>query len=199
ETAYNIQRAIASVDDDSTSTETSATDNTVKLSSVIQREPADTSVPSSWTNLAELVSNLDASNATSDRNTANNSAAPTVQRAVLQDASPPQDSFGTATSTVNESTHELPIATVKPISSQPMRTSLPTASVRRSPGSLQGDTVNVIQRAPLDGAQIPVADLNPIDEAQYSQHLELLAQEVYTLLRQRLSLEKERQGPKYPR
>nr|MBX2865060.1 hypothetical protein [Leptolyngbyaceae cyanobacterium MAG.088] len=33
----------------------------------------------------------------------------------------------------------------------------------------------------------------------YSQYLELLVQEVYSLLRQRLSLEQERRGPRYPR
>ena len=37
------------------------------------------------------------------------------------------------------------------------------------------------------------------DIENYSQYLELLAQEVYSVLRQRLCLEQERRGPKYPR
>ena len=56
----------------------------------------------------------------------------------------------------------------------------------------------------IQACKDPSADANNTDQQtddspDYSEYLELLAQEVYGLLRQRLSLEQERRGPKYPR
>ncbi|NEZ67303.1 hypothetical protein D0962_31875 [Leptolyngbyaceae cyanobacterium CCMR0082] len=56
---------------------------------------------------------------------------------------------------------------------------LPTVTIRSSSDTSQLETDNYIRN--------------------YSQYLELLAQEVYSVLRQRLCLEQERRGPKYPR
>ncbi|NEZ67457.1 hypothetical protein D0962_32660 [Leptolyngbyaceae cyanobacterium CCMR0082] len=58
----------------------------------------------------------------------------------------------------------------------------------------------VIQASPDNSSTVTVsADAQTDDSHNYSKYLEMLVQEVYSLLRQRLSLEQERRGPKYPR
>ncbi|MGD1852685.1 MAG: hypothetical protein ACFB2W_00400 [Leptolyngbyaceae cyanobacterium] len=105
----------------------------------------------------------------------------------------------------------LPSAAPPPLSANPIKaaehsTNIPTVSVQRKidlPSTSQMLLANGFQRAQdLPTVTIQRAsntDQETRDIQHYSHYLELLAQEVYGLLRQRLCLEQERRGPRYPR
>jgi len=81
----------------------------------------------------------------------------------------------------------------------------PTGLQRGNPNQLANSQSNIIQRkrSPSVDASNPEATVTvtPSDEsnnkANFDENLNALAQEIYVLLRQRLEIEKERQGSRY--
>ena len=140
----------------------------------IQRRSNSDDIPSEWSNIEDLVTHLQS--APSDH--ISTKAAPTQQ--------PPNSKQPTAKSASQPK-------------SQAVKLSKPVTVQRQtiSPSS----TTTIIQACKdiSPNAESANTDDQTDDNHNYSQYLELLAQEVYGLLRQRLSLEQERRGPKYPR
>lgn len=140
-----------------------------------------TNIPGEWSNLADLVNHLE-----------DNSTKPkTVQRSTQT------SSMKNPQSSHSSSSPQRPNAQT-PASSPTVKLAKPaTVTIQRA---APASTTNTLIQACKD----PSADSNNTDQQpdnppDYSEYLELLAQEVYGLLRQRLSLEQERRGPRYPR
>jgi len=145
--------------------------------SSIQRRGDSDNIPSEWSNLEDLVTHLQST----PPNQVSAKAAPTQQ--------PPNTNK--------------PTAKVAP-QSEPQTVKLPkpaTVTVQRQSGPPSTTKPTVIQACKDTSPDTDSAntDEQTDENHNYSQYLELLAQEVYGLLRQRLSLEQERRGPKYPR
>ncbi|MBE9067010.1 hypothetical protein IQ260_10115 [Leptolyngbya cf. ectocarpi LEGE 11479] len=158
----------------------------------IQRQPSETdssipqhadSIPSEWSNLEDLVTHLQKSN------TSNHAAAKTAS------SDQPSGSQSTVKAPPPKQTTQ-PVKLDKPanVTVQRQITNPPPAT---KPTIIQAckDTSSNTNSANADEQ----TDEQTADSHNYSQYVELLAQEVYSLLRQRLSLEQERRGPKYPR
>ena len=155
-------------------TTTSAKNNADK----VQRQSTDTasntqdtgSMPNEWSNLEDLVSHLQSGN---NQETTSNAEAS------------------------HKSTNNQPSQKATPQPSQTNKSPpLATVTFQRTPSES-----TFIQRCADDSATDSASDAEDDSDTNhdYSQYLELLVQEVYSLLRQRLSLERERRGPKYPR
>ncbi len=105
-----------------------------------------------------------------------------------------------------QSTQRSPVSKAPPTPQQASHTvkvaKPATVTVQRQVASSVSTTKPTIIQACKDtspSTDSAEADEQTDDNHNYSQYLELLAQEVYSLLRQRLSLEQERRGSKYPR
>ncbi|MGD1951086.1 MAG: hypothetical protein ACFB14_15760 [Leptolyngbyaceae cyanobacterium] len=146
--------------------------------SSIQRRSDSDNIPSEWSNLEDLVTHLQ--------------------------STPPDHVSAKAAPTQQPSNSKKPTAKVTP-QPEPQTVKLPkpaTVTVQRQITSQPSTTKPTVIQACKDtsaDADSTNADDQTDDDPNYSQYLELLAQEVYGLLRQRLSLEQERRGPKYPR
>ncbi|MBE9079831.1 hypothetical protein IQ241_21465 [Romeria aff. gracilis LEGE 07310] len=92
----------------------------------------------------------------------------------VSDSAASEPTSGTVSPTQQQLTPPAPA--VQPVIVQAKSENFPTVTISRSSDADKADDIR-----------------------DYSHYLELLAQEVYSLLRQRLSLEQERRGPKYPR
>ncbi|MEM9486376.1 MAG: hypothetical protein AAGA83_22090, partial [Cyanobacteria bacterium P01_F01_bin.116] len=167
-----------STDDNTTAVNANAStnNNTAK----VQRKSASgaqdvNSIPNEWSNLEDLVTHLHSSNHGST------------------------NSSTSKQSTDNQSSRNQFASKASPQSPQTIKSTQP-ATVQRTPAE-----PTFIQRCADDLAPDTSSDTSSDaeDESEtnhnYSQYLELLVQEVYSLLRQRLSLERERRGPQYPR
>ncbi|MEO0455330.1 MAG: hypothetical protein AAF152_01940 [Cyanobacteria bacterium P01_A01_bin.114] len=185
----------------------------------VQRQTESGTIPNEWSNLESLVADLThakqgnanlqpqpaATDTTSgagkdaDKVTTNNTVNPTIQRQNTDD---------------DISTHPLTPSPLHPFTPSPPHpltpspaqpttpTALPIATIQRRGASPAPASKPVLIQAYRDAPTVTLtseSDTEQDDIQHYSQYLELLAQEVYSLLRQRLSLEQERRGPKYPR
>ena len=140
-------------------------------------------IPSEWSNLEDLVTHLQGSRA--------------------------PDQVSAKSATANQSTSRHQSAGTQQSPKQPPQTikvtKPATVTVQRQvTSSVSSTKPTIIQACKDDSADASVASSSNHDDQtdtnqNYSQYLELLVQEVYSLLRQRLSLEQERRGPKYPR
>ncbi|MEM6253177.1 MAG: hypothetical protein AAF821_09665 [Cyanobacteria bacterium P01_D01_bin.156] len=139
-------------------------------------------IPSEWSNLADLVNHL-------HHNPSNTTSQPSNQ-------SLPQSSSSKQNSSPSSSQQVTQPSSTRSSSSAFKPTKAPTVTVQRQ--TVSSNKPTIIQ-ASQDSTTTQVGNAPQEDEPNYSQYLELLAQEVYGLLRQRLSLEQERRGPKYPR
>ncbi|MBT9314886.1 hypothetical protein [Leptothoe spongobia] len=157
--------------------------STIANDTNIQRQQDPGSIPSAWSNLEGLVTHLQ-SGRTSDQTSAKSTTPkPSTDNSKSTSKSPPKPKQSSPTVKVT----------------QPA-----TVTVQRQMASPAASTKpTIIQACKDDSATDSDANSSSNEEQDtnhnYSQYLELLVQEVYSLLRQRLSLEQERRGPKYPR
>lgn len=155
-----------------------------QTNSSIQRD-AD-SIPSEWSNLEDLVTHLqgDTSNHTAAKTTFSDQPAsqPTAQPTAK--AAPQPEPIPQSTK----------LSKPANVTVQRQITSLPSGTKPTIIQACQDTSANVASSGTNEQT-----DEQTDDSHSYSQYVELLAQEVYGLLRQRLSLEQERRGPKYPR
>ena len=133
-------------------------------------------MPNEWSNLEDLVTHLQ-----------DNASNQPVAKTTFADQSASQPTAKAAPEQVSQSTRLKKPASVtvqRKIASPPSKTK-----------------ATIIQACQDTSSNVVSANANEQteDSHSYSQYVELLAQEVYGLLRQRLSLEQERRGPKYPR
>ncbi|NEQ50599.1 MAG: hypothetical protein F6K11_10775, partial [Leptolyngbya sp. SIO3F4] len=143
----------------------------------IQRQSDPDSIPDEWSNLEDLVTHLQSS---SDHGAAK--AANSKQST---------NSTSKSTSQSKQSSQTVKVATPATVTVQ-----------RQTAGPASATKPTIIQACNDAAADSPADSSNDKEQDadhDYSQYLELLVQEVYSLLRQRLSLEQERRGPKYPR
>ena len=143
-------------------------------SSIQRRSDAD-NIPNEWSNLEDLVTHLQS----------------TPPNQVSAKAAPTQQQPNTNKPTAAPQSAPQTVKLLKPA----------TVTVQRQAGPPSTTKPTVIQACKDTSPDAGSAntDEQTDDNRNYSQYLELLAQEVYGLLRQRLSLEQERRGPKYPR
>jgi hypothetical protein len=159
-----------------------------------------------WSNIAELLANMPPpqvsnSPSTSSLNSLNKKSVGSSDRSSLASnpkPSPPASSQTTSSQTViqrslDDSTDDEDLYIT------------PTGLQRGNPNQLANSQSNIIQRkrSPSVDASNPEATVTvtPSDEsnnkANFDENLNALAQEIYVLLRQRLEIEKERQGSRY--
>jgi hypothetical protein len=157
-----------------------------------------------WSNISELLANLPPPKASSTTSSLNKQTSSTSDRSSL------------ATSTSNPSTSSSSNQTT--IQRSPDKTTYADSDIdqdlyltplglqKGNPNKITNTNIrsNTIQRE-LTSDTLPEAkvSVNPsqnndsYDEENFDKNLETLAQEIYILLRQRLEIEKERQGGKY--
>ncbi|MEM8806926.1 MAG: hypothetical protein AAGF01_12945 [Cyanobacteria bacterium P01_G01_bin.38] len=177
----------------------------------VQRQGADGDAPSEWSNLEDLVTHLKGNTSDSaSANTSNpqSSSLPETSPETKIDAKandsnssgpPPSDRASSRLSSTGSSSAS---PTTPP--TQPAKpAALPVATIQRRVANPSLAAKPVFVQACQDTPTATMTSESDGEQAdgiqEYSQYLELLAQEVYSLLRQRLSLEQERRGPKYPR
>ncbi|MEM9163966.1 MAG: hypothetical protein AAGC54_12975, partial [Cyanobacteria bacterium P01_F01_bin.4] len=195
----NIQRQIAETDtghetNSKTDDETDGETNSQTNGEIIQRQGADGDVPSEWSNLENLVTHLKGN--TSNSESAKTSAPPSSPEAKTDikpnDAKP------------NDIESSVQSSSAQSSSAQPARpAAMPVATIQRRVARPSPASKPVLIQACQDTPTATITSESDGEQTDgirdYSRYLELLAQEVYSLLRQRLSLEQERRGPKYPR
>ncbi|MEM9264302.1 MAG: hypothetical protein AAGA46_02140 [Cyanobacteria bacterium P01_F01_bin.13] len=135
-------------------------------------------IPSQWSNLEDLVTHLQDTTPNHGATKPSTSYSPTNDPATAKTTSPQQ--------------HSPTIKLAKPAKVTVQRQTT-------SPASATKPTIIQACKDTSTASDATSTDQKTDDNHDYSQYLELLAQEVYSLLRQRLSLEQERRGPKYPR
>uniref|UniRef100_UPI000A89C883 hypothetical protein n=1 Tax=Pseudanabaena sp. 'Roaring Creek' TaxID=1681830 RepID=UPI000A89C883 len=181
----------------------------------IQRKEDDTpdqisrtdAMTNGWSNIAELLANLP------PPQTPTNSSTSSLNRKTVSDRSPlaavsPKTSTDSARSSstnqtvIQRSPEQKNSYNNSPNSDQDLYLT-PTGLQRGNPNKDITPT-NTIQRAfdtdPLPEATVsvkPIEEQDEADEDNLEHNLETLAQEIYILLKQRLGIEKERQGNKY--
>lgn len=172
----NLSANVDSSNDNSATTQRQSSE----IDSSIQRQ-AD-SIPSEWSNLEDLVTHLQS-------NTSNPAA-----KTAFSDK--PSNSQSTVKSAPQPQQTTQPVKLDKPANvtvqrqiANPPSATKPTIIQACQDTSSKANSTNTDEQT----------DEQTEDSQSYSQYVELLAQEVYSLLRQRLSLEQERRGPKYPR
>ncbi|MEO1403249.1 MAG: hypothetical protein AAFV72_18655 [Cyanobacteria bacterium J06635_1] len=197
----NIQRQIAEPDtghdtnsktDDEPDGETTSQTN----GEIIQRQGADGDVPSEWSNLENLVTHLKG-------NTSNSESAKT---SIPQPPSSPEAKTDIKPNDAkpNDIESSVQSSSAQSSSAQPARpAAMPVATIQRRVARPSPASKPVLIQACQDTSTATITSESDEEQTDgirdYSRYLELLAQEVYSLLRQRLSLEQERRGPKYPR
>ncbi|ELS33928.1 MULTISPECIES: hypothetical protein, partial [Pseudanabaena] len=181
----------------------------------IQRKENDTpdqsnrtdAMTNGWSNIAELLANLP------PPQTPTNSSTSSLNRKTVSDRSPlaiaaPKTSTDSARSSstnqtvIQRSPEQKNSYNNSPNSDQDLYLT-PTGLQRGNPNKDTNPTAT-IQRAldtdPLPEATVsvkPIEEQDEEDEDNLEHNLETLAQEIYILLKQRLGIEKERQGNKY--
>ena len=166
-------------------------------------------IPSSWSNLEDLVVNLkaDTSTAATPAPSPSQSSSDSSNTALKASTNSQSgtDSQAKSSSSASPSPSPSPAKSASPVTTlaakpaSPPAVTQPAVTVQRKISSNQPVVVQACSD-PVSVTAAGASGQNEPDKAKdYSKYLELLAQEVYGLLRQRLSLEQERRGPKYPR
>ncbi|EDX83158.1 hypothetical protein S7335_337 [Synechococcus sp. PCC 7335] len=152
--------------------------------------------PSSWSNIEDLVTHFQPTSNTkiSAKQSSSNARAPSTTQPITDIKSNPTNTAQSSTASISRTTATqhpttnssisvqrkiTPPNTTTPVNVVQLEQDYPTITIRRASNTNQAE----------ESHDIP----------NYSHYLELLTQEVYSLLRQRLCLEQERRGPKYPR
>ncbi|MEO1592364.1 MAG: hypothetical protein AAFU71_13900, partial [Cyanobacteria bacterium J06632_22] len=169
-----------------------------------QANAASAPAPQQWSNLQDLVMRLQDDD-TAAKSTPASSANPPFAKSQTE---PQAGSRQAAQPNAKPNTQPSPdpaasTPSASPIADKPKPVIVdnpPAVTIRRQTTSSQP----VVVQACCDPVSATSSDSDkandtPDDVKDYSRYLELLAQEVYSLLRQRLSLEQERRGPRYPR
>ena len=181
----------------SSSDQTAHSQNQASDNASVRRSPdgnAGAAIPQQWSNLESLVMRLQADSSTSA------APAPSPPASGSTGNSTQSERNRTATPKDTSSKSETPQPSPASPSPKPkpiVVDNAPAVTIRRQTSSSSRSTV--IQASSDAASDLPQHKSRDADAQNYSKHLELLAQEVYSLLRQRLSLEQERHGPRYPR
>ncbi|MBT9314504.1 hypothetical protein [Leptothoe spongobia] len=168
-----------------------------QISNQLSDQPPEKAFPSTWSNIEDLVTHFQPT--PNPEISAQEISAPTLSTPTIPTVT---------TDTSSNSTASAPPTSINRTQSTKHPVDPPVVSIQRKldrPNPPPTSPVNVIQTA-QDLPTVTIrrkANANQGEDAHaiqnYSHYLELLAQEVYGLLRQRLCLEQERRGPKYPR
>ncbi|OYQ67753.1 hypothetical protein B9G53_00620 [Pseudanabaena sp. SR411] len=156
-----------------------------------------------WSNISELLANLPPPKVSSSTSSLNKQTTSTSDRSPLASPSSPSKSSTSNQTTIQRS----PDQTTYADSDIDQDLYLTPAGLQKgNPNKITNNRSNTIQRE-LTSETLPEAkvSVNPhqnqdndsYDEENFDKNLETLAQEIYILLRQRLEIEKERQGGKY--
>lgn len=167
---------------------------------------AGSAVPQQWSNLEDFVMRLQAdSSKTSPNPTPSSNPTPSPQASAKATSNKKPPSKDSPQAQLNR-THSTASDTATPSSPQPSSRpqpivvdNPPAVTIRRK-GSSSAQSTVIQARGDAVSPSRKENNKSASDAAQdYGKYMELLAQEVYSLLRQRLSLEQERHGPRYPR
>ena len=174
----------------------------------VQTKPDNSNVSSDssnmgWSNISELLANLPPTKSSNNSSTSslNKQKANSSDRSSLASSS---------TRSSTSSNNQQPTIQRSPDNTYTDRDRdqdlylTPTGLQRGNPNQITDNPANTIQRK-INDETLPEAkvSINPrqenesADENNFSQNLETLAQEIYILLKQRLEIERERQGARY--
>ena len=190
-----IQRVPASSSQQSTVPTASALfEQSIEEQAVIQRkssEPSTTQdIPASWSNIEELVSSISDSPLTTQL----------AQRTLDNGSDETTLSAGNQSSTsdsVKSAVARPAIAQTAPARTVSATATVPTVSVQPHTHVRSNSTPSVQAKAdnlPTATVTQVMEPSTPVENQRYHHYVELLAQEVYGLLRQKLSLAQERKG-----